>query len=128
MTGNEYQKLAMRTNDGKCTDRLQESITTEQATDYGVNGIDIGGIMNACLGLSGETGEVNDLIKKWIFHGHELDDDKLAKELGDILWYVAMMCQSFGFNMEEIMQMNIDKLEARYPEGFSEEASIHRKE
>ena len=68
------------------------------------------------------------MIKKWVYHGHDLDRVKLMKELGDILWYVAMMCESFGFSMDAIMQMNIDKLNARYPEGFSEQASINRKE
>ena len=127
MTGNEYQKLAMRTNDGNCTFRLEKAVEEVQRF-RGDTGMDIGGVLNACLGLSGEVGETNDMIKKWIFHGHVLDENKLAKELGDILWYVAMMCHSLGWNIEEIMQMNIEKLKARYPEGFSEEASIHRKE
>lgn len=122
MTSNEYQKLAMRTNDGKCTYRLNMSIFNIE------NKTDIGGIINACLGLSGEVGETNDMIKKWIFHGHDLDDDKLAKEIGDILWYVALMCHSLGWDMEEIMQLNIDKLKARYPQGFDTELSKHRKE
>ena len=118
MKANEYQKLAMRTNDGKCTKRLLNS-TMLQKTD-------IGGVINASLGLSGETGELNDMIKKAVFHGHELNIDNVKKELGDILWYIAMMCESFNLEMEEIMQMNIDKLKARYPEGFSEERSQHR--
>ena len=49
------------------------------------------------------------------------------KELGDVLWYVAMICHSFGWNMNAIMQMNIDKLKARYPEGFDPDKSLHRK-
>lgn len=114
----EYQKQAMRTNDGRCTERLSNACKTEL--------IDIGGIVNASFGLSGETGELNDMIKKTIFHGHELNLDSVKKEIGDICWYIAMMCESFGFDMEEIMQMNIDKLKARYPEGFSEEKSQHR--
>ena len=118
MTANEYQKLAMRTNDGKCTERLLRA--------SGETRIDVGGIVNASFGLSGETGELNDMIKKAVFHGHELNIDNVKKELGDILWYIAMMCESFDFDMEEIMQMNIDKLKARYPEGFSEERSQHR--
>lgn len=120
MTGNEYQKLAMRTNDGFCTMRLQQASETPW--------FDVGGIVNASFGLSGETGELNDMTKKAIFHGHELNENKLKKEIGDILWYVAMMCKSFGFEMEEIMQLNIDKLKARYPEGFDPEKSQHRKE
>lgn len=121
MLGNEYQKLAMRTNDGKCTERLETASSAFQS-------IDVGGVVNASFGLSGETGELNDMIKKAIFHGHELEEEKVKKELGDIMWYVAMMCESFGFEMEEIMQMNIDKLKARYPEGFDTEKSLHRAE
>ena len=74
--------------------------------------------MGACLGLAGEVGEFNDMIKKWVFHEKELDMEHAKKEMGDVLWYVAMMCESFGWNMGEIMQMNVDKLKARYPEGF----------
>lgn len=68
------------------------------------------------------------MIKKWVFHEKELDMKHVKKEMGDVLWYVAMMCESFGWNMEEIMQMNVDKLKARYPEGFSADRSLHRAE
>ena len=115
----EYQKAAMRTNDGKCTGRLIEFIDKSLLDD--------GGILNASLGLSGEVGELNDMIKKAIFHGHKIPLVAIKKEIGDVMWYVAMMCESFGFDMCEIAQMNIDKLKARYPEGFSEERSQNRK-
>jgi NTP pyrophosphatase (non-canonical NTP hydrolase) len=120
MRGSDYQRLAMRTNDGKCTERLYRAQQSAQ------EGIDLGGVLNACLGLSGEVGETTDMIKKWVFHEAELDKEHLEKELGDVLWYVAMMCESFGFNLSEIMQMNIDKLKARYPEGFDVERANHR--
>lgn len=110
MTGNEYQKLAMRTNDHKATQRIADKIV--------IDGVDIGGIFNACLGLSGEVGEFNDMVKKWVFHEKELDIDHAKKELGDIAWYLAIACESFGWNLDEILQMNVDKLKARYPEGF----------
>lgn len=116
-----YQRLAMRTNDGKCTDRLLAFIEANPS-------LDVGGIINASYGLSGESGELNDYIKKAIFHGHALDGVKLEKEIGDCCWYIAMMCESFGFDLDVIFRMNIKKLEERYPEGFSEERSIHRKE
>lgn len=122
----------MRTNDGKASDRLigkmQEydmKFSNEQSNKESV---DIGGIFNACLGLSGEVGEFNDMIKKWVFHEKELDMEHAKKEAGDILWYVVMLCESFGWNMEEIMQMNVDKLKARYPEGFDVERANHRAE
>ena len=120
MTGNEYQKLAMRTNDGKATRRLWEFI------DGGH--IDIGGVLNGCLGLAGESGEFLDMMKKWVFHEKLLDEDHAMKELGDVMWYIAMICHSMGWNLDDIMQMNVVKLMARYPEGFSTELSNHRKE
>ena len=136
MTGNEYQEHAMRTNDGKATDRLlKEMLTCDMKYLLQQNLIaederhfDIGGIFNACLGLSGEVGEFNDMVKKWVFHEKELDIDHAKKEAGDICWYLAMLCESFGWNLEEIMQMNIDKLKARYPEGFDTDRANHREE
>jgi len=68
------------------------------------------------------------MVKKTIFHETPMDIDHAKKELGDVLWYISMICFSFGWDMEEIMQMNIDKLKARYPEGFSVEHSLHRAE
>ena len=124
MDGFEYQRLAMRTNDGNSTPRLFKMIDY-----YGHNlEIDTGGILNGCLGLSGEVGEFNDMIKKWIFHDNNLDYDHARKEIGDILWYIALICHSFGWDMNKIMQMNINKLKARYPDGFDVELSAHRKE
>ncbi len=116
MNGNEYQNLAMRTNDGNSTRRLLD-MTISDTKQNRINE-DTGTILNACLGLSGEIGEFNDMIKKWIFHEKELDIEHLKKECGDILWYVAMMCHAFNWNLDKIMQMNINKLKARYPEGF----------
>lgn len=125
MNGKEYQRLAMRTNDGKATERLLNRV--DENTEYPWDN-DIGGILNGCLGLSGEVGEFNDMVKKWIFHEKPLDTDHAQKELGDVLWYVAMICRSFGWDMNQIMQMNIDKLKARYPDGFDVKLSANRKE
>lgn len=116
----EYQKLAMRTNDGKCTERIRLAAHSRV--------VDFGAVINASLGLSGEVGELNDMIKKATFHGHTLNADHVKKEIGDIMWYIALMCDAFGFDMGEIAQMNIDKLIARYPDGFDPEKSLHRKE
>lgn len=120
MRFDEYQRLAMRTNDGYCMMRLKNALDTPF--------VDLGETINASLGLSGEVGELNDLLKKVIFHGHPIETDHVKKEIGDIMWYTALMCESFGFDMGEIAQMNIDKLKARYPQGFSVEKSLHRKE
>lgn len=110
MTGNGYQNMAMRTNDRKNSDRLKSIINKSD--------MDIGGIVNAALGLSGEVGELNDMLKKHIFHESWLEKVHFKKEIGDICWYVALMCESAGFSLDEIMQINIDKLKARYPDGF----------
>ena len=106
MTINEYQKLAMRTSN-----------TTMTTADH---------ILNGALGLTGESGEVADLVKKCWMQGHDLDREHVAKELGDICWYVAETATAIGYDMETIMQMNIEKLKKRYPEGFDTERSQHR--
>lgn len=109
MTINEYQKLAMRTASG-------------------MNHEHHGMLMNGVLGLCGESGEVADLVKKATFQGHELDFEHVAKELGDIAWYLALSATAIGYDLETVMQMNIDKLRKRYPEGFDPERSLHREE
>ena len=125
MNGKEYQNLAMITNDGNATNRLL-NLTLSDTTENGI-GEDTGTVLNACLGLSGEVGEFNDMIKKWIFHEKDLDEEHLKKELGDIMWYIAMMCHAFRWGLDEIMEMNINKLKARYPEGFDTDRANNRK-
>jgi NTP pyrophosphatase (non-canonical NTP hydrolase) len=80
------------------------------------------------LGLVGEAGEVGDLLKKVLFHGHHMDPHKIAKELGDVLWYIAVMSHEIGIDLEAVAEMNVAKLRARYPEGFMESRSINRDE
>ncbi|MEH6431909.1 nucleoside triphosphate pyrophosphohydrolase family protein [Bacillus sp. H7(2023)] len=99
---------------------------------------DFGGrVLNAALGLSGESGEVADIVKKAIFHGHGFDPahcpgeeegntHKIALELGDILYYISIMSHEMGYTLEDIAEMNIAKLTKRYPDGFSREASQAR--
>jgi len=106
MTIKDYQMLAMRTSNKK--------LTTDQH------------IMNGALGLAGESGEVADLVKKSFMQGHWLNYTHLAKELGDICWYLAETATAIGWSLEEIMEMNIEKLKARYPVGFDPERSQHR--
>ena len=71
------------------------------------------------LGLAGEAGEVAELVKKGVFHRHSLDRTKLEKELGDVLWYASALCTALGLDLGEIMQINIEKLKVRYPNGYS---------
>jgi NTP pyrophosphatase (non-canonical NTP hydrolase) len=80
------------------------------------------------LGLAGETGEVIDLIKKYVFQGHEIDQEKFRDELGDVLWYFMLICHTVGCSLEEVMVGNVEKLQRRYPHGFEAERSVHRQE
>lgn len=83
-------------------------------------------LVNFCFGLTGESGELIDHVKKHLFHGHPIDRAYAKKELGDILWYVAALCTELNLSLGEVAEMNIDKLKARYPNGFSEQDSIDR--
>jgi NTP pyrophosphatase (non-canonical NTP hydrolase) len=80
------------------------------------------------MGLCGESGEAIDIVKKHLAQGHELDKAHLAKELGDIAWYLAETATALDLNLEDVFQANIDKLKKRYPEGFDALRSIHRED
>ena len=67
-----------------------------------------------------------DLIKKSVFHGHDVDKGEIKKELGDVLWYLSQIARLAGLSLEEVAVANIEKLSRRYPDGFSREASINR--
>ena len=108
MTVNEYQRLAMTT--------LNPALDKKDV------------LINGVMGLCGESGEAIDIVKKWLAQGHELDKDKLAKELGDIAWYLAETATALDLKLEDILEANIEKLKKRYPEGFDTQRSIHRVE
>ena len=108
MTINEYQRLAMTT--------LNPELSKKDV------------LINGVMGLCGESGEAIDIVKKHLHQGHELDKEKLAKELGDIAWYLAETAWALDIPLEQILQGNIDKLKRRFPEGFSTERSISREE
>ena len=82
----------------------------------------------AALGLGGEAGEVQEIIKKHFFQGHPLDQIQLAEELGDVAWYLTVAANFAGFSLEDILRMNASKRRQRYPNGFSTERSVHRTE
>jgi NTP pyrophosphatase (non-canonical NTP hydrolase) len=106
MTINEYQKAALRTEKGMSKEYPR--------------------LLNGLMGLNGEAGEAIDILKKSMFQGHDLDHEHLAKELGDVAWYLAVSADALGYDLETIFQMNVDKLRARYPEGFDADLSINR--
>jgi len=108
MEANEYQRLASRTI-GKNMDAVDQ--------EY-----------HALHGMVGEIGELHSIYQKR-YQGHlEQTDEHRKKELGDLLWFVAEYCTACGWTLEEVMTLNIDKLKARYPEGFDSEKSLHRQE
>ena len=105
---NEYQKLAMTT--------LNKELSQKDV------------LINSVMGLCGESGEAIDIVKKWLAQGHELDKEHLAKELGDIAWYLAEAATALDMSLEDICQANIDKLKKRYPHGFDSQRSLTREE
>jgi len=108
MKANEYQKLAMTT--------LNKDLSEKDV------------LINGVMGLCGEAGEVIDLVKKHLHQGHDLDKEKMVNELGDVCWYIAELATALNVNLEDIMIGNIDKLKKRFPEGFTIEDSISRKD
>ena len=108
MTLNEYQNEAMRTASG-----------VTAASDENL-------MLNGAMGLNGEAGEVIDILKKYMFQGHKLDTEHIAKELGDCLWYIAVCAKGAGYTLGEIAEINKSKLRKRYPYGFEADKSIHR--
>ena len=106
MTINEYQKLAMTT--------LNPALDRKDV------------LINGVMGLCGESGEAIDIVKKWLAQGHELDREKLAKELGDIAWYLAETAWALDIPLERILRMNLEKLKKRYPDGFDTDRSVNR--
>lgn len=99
-----------------------EAMRTARST-VGLQATPEGALAVRGLGLAGEAGEVVDLVKKHLGHGHELPREKLVKELGDVLWYVATIAASQGIKLSEVAEANIAKLRARYPNGFNAAAS-----
>lgn len=105
---NDYQRLAMTT--------LNPALDKKDV------------LINGVMGLCGKAGEAIDIVKKHLAQGHALDREALIKELGDVAWYLAETAYALDVPLEEVCQRNIDKLRARYPEGFSAEKSINRQE
>ena len=105
---NEYQQLAMRT--------LNKDLSKKDV------------LINGVIGLCGEAGEAIDIVKKYLAQGHELDKEKLIKELGDVAWYLAETAYALDTDLETVFNLNFEKLKRRYPEGFEKEKSISRNE
>ena len=85
-------------------------------------------LANGALGLCGEAGEVADLIKKYLYQGHKMHRDALLKEMGDVRWYLELLCIVAMTKIEHVEEMNMKKLLERYPNGFSSDASVARED
>lgn len=113
-----YQEAAARTanhDHDKIIKRLQDNPEYIELTNY-------------ALGIAGEAGEIADAVKKVVFHGHDLQVEEILKECGDELWYIANASRVLKAKLSKIAAMNIDKLKARYPDGFDERKSINRED
>lgn len=108
MKANEYQILAISS--------MNKDLTKKDM------------LINSMMGLNGEAGEAIDLVKKHLFHGHELNKEALIKELGDIAWYLAEAAYALDVDLETVLKLNIEKLKKRYPNGFEVSKSINRVE
>lgn len=107
LTANAYQRMAERT-----IDRNLKVVDVEY---------------HALHGMVGEIGEIHSIFQKE-YQGHDIEEEHLKKEVGDLLWFIAEFCSANSWELEDIMRMNIKKLEARYPEGFEADKSLHRRE
>ena len=107
MNSNDYQRLASRT--------IPTGKTHAELTKH------------ALFGMCGEIGEIHSIYQKQI-QGHDIDDAHLAKEVGDLMWFIAEFCTVNRWKLSDILEKNIEKLISRYPDGFSSEKSLHRRE
>lgn len=102
---NEYQQLAART--------INHNLFPDEQ------------LAHALHGMCAEVGEIHGLYQKK-YQGHIIEPEHLKKEIGDLLWFVAEYCTAHGWELDDVAQMNVNKLKARYPQGFEEERSLHR--
>jgi transcriptional regulator with XRE-family HTH domain len=107
MTMNEYQQAAQRT--------MNLALGFEETSSHALHG------------MCAEVGEIHSLFQKF-YQGHEIDAEHVMKEVGDLLWMIAEFCTVHSWSLSDVAQKNIDKLMARYPEGFNVEQSLNRKE
>ena len=106
MTFAEYQLAAART--------INEELMESEVETHALHG------------MVAEIGELHGLYQK-VYQGHAAEDVHLKKELGDLLWFIAEYCTACGWELDEVAYLNVEKLKARYPEGFSADKSLHRK-
>jgi len=115
MNSEEYIKNAVRTescNFPKIKERLSNSFQLRT--------------LHGTLGIVTEAGELADQIKKFVFYNNDLDVTNIKEEMGDVFWYLAVLCHNLNITSEEIFETNIEKLKSRYPEKFTKEKALKR--
>ena len=104
---------------------------TARLADLYYQDFDTHRFLTAALGMSAEAGEFTEIIKKIVFQGKPVNDENLfhlKRELGDVMWYISQACIALDTSIEDVIYMNIEKLEARYPDGFESFRSENRSE
>jgi NTP pyrophosphatase (non-canonical NTP hydrolase) len=114
LSPDEYAALAHRT-ENVAYDLIATRLTTPRIR-----------LLHGAMGLCTEAGEIQDLLKRTFFYGKTFDPINLQEELGDALWYIALLCNAMNWSLEQIMQQNIAKLQARYPEQFTVQHAVNR--
>ena len=114
ITADEYQRLSLRTE--------SHNSTLESFATFGSNHR----LLHGAIGIATESGELLDAIKKHVWYGKPLDGANIEEEIGDVCWYLALLCSARGISLSTVMEMNIAKLRVRYPEKFTEEAALQR--
>lgn len=116
MDNKTYLANAMKTDLQDKYDPVIDRISNKQAAR----------LVHALLGIGSESGELQDQLKRHLVYGKELDIVNLKEELGDLMWYCALALDEIGSSFDEVMAMNIAKLRARYPAGFTEDKALNR--
>ena len=118
--------------EGVTSDESKNSQALEARMDKLRQVVHVPKMLTAAIGLASETGELNEIVKKCMFQGKPMDEDTkyhMARELGDIIWYWIQACESINYDPNKIIEMNVEKLKARYPGGeFDVHYSENRKE
>lgn len=134
MTANEYQKRALEYLIPKefYNQRVPDAVIALYAVlgaitnpDENISSVKL---LEGTMGLVGEAGEIDEIMKKYLFQGHQLDREHIALELGDTAWYLALAADAIGYDLETILKKNLEKIKERYPDGFEYIKSINRRE
>jgi NTP pyrophosphatase (non-canonical NTP hydrolase) len=111
MNANDYQKAALR---------------TERTPDFLVKGHQLARLLHGAIGMCTESGELQDAIKKHLIYDKPLDNVNVVEEIGDLLWYCALVLDAVGSNFGDAFARNIAKLAKRYPDKFTSELALNR--